>query len=45
VAFAERNESAGPDVKERHAKIGPWAMENDFVAPALGRVGDPSAKR
>jgi transposase len=42
---AERNESAGPDVKELHAKIGQLAMENDFLAAALGRVGDPSAKR
>lgn len=42
---AERNESAGPDVKELHVKIGQLAMENDFLATALGRVGDPSAKR
>ncbi len=42
---AERNESAGPDVKELHAKIGQLAMANDFLAAALGRVGDPSAKR
>jgi transposase len=42
---AERNESVGPDVKELHAKIGQLAMENDFLAAALGRVGDASAKR
>jgi transposase-like protein len=42
---AERNESAGPDVKELHAKIGQLAMENDFLVAALGRVGDTSAKR
>jgi len=42
---AERSESAGPDVKELHAKIGQLAMENDFLVAALGRVGDPSAKR
>jgi transposase-like protein len=42
---AERNESAGPDVKELHAKIGQLAMENDFLVAALGHVGDPSAKR
>ena len=42
---AERSESAGPDVKELHAKIGQLAMENDFLAAALGRVGDTSAKR
>ena len=42
---AERSESVGPDVKELHAKIGQLAMENDFLAAALGRVGDASAKR
>jgi transposase len=42
---AERNESAGVEVKELHAKIGQLAMENDFLAAALGRVGDASAKR
>ena len=42
---AERTEAAGPDVKELHAKIGQLAMENDFLAAALGRVGDASAKR
>ncbi len=42
---AERSESAGPDVKALHAKIGQLAMENDFLAAALGRVGDASAKR
>ena len=42
---AERGESAGPNVKELHAKIGQLAMENDFLATALGRIGDASAKR
>ena len=42
---AERSESAGPDVKELHAKIGQLAMENDFLAAALGRIGDASARR
>ena len=42
---AERSESTGPDVKEWHAKIGQLAMENDFLAAALGRVGDASARR
>ena len=42
---AERSKSTGPDVKELHAKIGQLAMENDFLATALGRVGDASAKR
>jgi len=35
----------GPDVKELHAKIGQLSMENDFLAGALGRIGDASAKR
>jgi transposase len=34
-----------PDIKERHAKIGQQALEIDFLAGALGRSGDPSAKR
>jgi transposase-like protein len=34
-----------PDVKELHAKIGQQALEIDFLAGALGRIGDPSAKR
>ena len=42
---AERRETTGPDVKELHAKIGRLAMENDFLAAALGRNGDASAKR
>jgi len=42
---AERTESAGPRVKELHAKSGRLAMENDFLASALGRIGDASAKR
>ena len=36
---------AGPDVKTLHAKIGQLALENDFLAGALGRIGDASAKR
>ncbi len=40
---AERE--AGPDVKALHAKIGQLAMENDFLAGALGRLPDASAKR
>jgi transposase len=39
----ESNE--GTDVKDLHAKIGQLSMENDFLERALGRVGDPSAKR
>lgn len=37
------NEQAA--IKELHAKIGKLSMENDFLAGALGRVGDPSVKR
>jgi len=40
----ERN-AATPDVKALHAKIGQLAMENDFLAGALGRIPDASAKR
>jgi transposase len=36
---------AGPDLKTLHAKIGQLALENDFLAGALGRIGDASAKR
>ena len=42
---AERAETTGPDVKELHAKIGQQAMEIDFLAGALGRIDDASAKR
>ena len=37
--------SSQPEVKELHAKIGQQALEIDFLAGALGRIGDPSAKR
>ena len=44
--FAKGKQDAeGPDVKELHAKIGQLAIENDFLAVALGRMGEPSAKR
>lgn len=36
---AERNQAASPDVKGLHAKIGQLAIENDFLAAALGRMG------
>jgi len=42
---AERKAVNGPSVKDLHAKIGQLAMENDFLAGALGRIGDASAKR
>ena len=42
---AERSGSSGPEVKELHAKIGQLAMENDFLAGALGRISGASARR
>jgi transposase-like protein len=42
---SERSEVVGPSIQELHAKIGQLAMENDFLAGALGRIGDASAKR
>jgi len=44
VTAAERK-AAAPDVKGLHAKIGQLAMENDFLAGALGRIPEASAKR
>ena len=41
-------ESTAPptvDLKELHAKIGQLALENDFLAGALGKAGLTSAKR
>ena len=35
----------GPDIKSLRAKIGQLALENDFLAGALGRIGDASVKR
>ena len=42
---AEQKAANGPSVKDLHAKIGQLAMENDFLAGALGRIDDASAKR
>jgi hypothetical protein len=42
---AERRESQGPSVKDMQAKIGQLALENDFLAGALGRVDGASAKK
>ena len=44
-ASATDKREQGPDIKSLHAKIGQLALENDFLAGALGRVGDPSVKR
>ena len=45
ASTAERSETVGPSVKELHAKIGQWVMENDVLAGAPGRSGEASAKR
>jgi len=44
-AMSAETQSAMPDLKDLHAKIGQQALEIDFLAGALGRVGDASAKR
>jgi transposase len=36
--FDKEKKSKEPDIKEPHAKIGQLAMENDFLAVALGRI-------
>jgi transposase-like protein len=41
----DRKIEPGPNVKDLHAKIGQLSMENDFLSVALGRIGEPSAKR
>jgi transposase-like protein len=43
--FDKGKPSREPNIKELHAKIGQLAMENDFLSVALGRIGDPSAKK
>jgi len=45
VFCSERKADPGPTVKDMQAKIGQLALENDFLAVALGRIGDVSAKR
>ena len=45
VFFKDRKTEDGPNVKELHAKIGQLAMENDFLAVALGRIAVPSARK
>ena len=44
-ATAAERRDTGPDIKTLHAKIGQLALENDFLAVALGRIDDASAKR
>jgi len=45
VFSKDRQPDQGPDINNLHAKIGQLSMENDFLANALGRIGDASAKR
>ena len=46
IVFSAESTSAPPvDLKELHAKIGQLALENDFLAGALGKAGLSSAKR
>ena len=42
---AAEKQAATADLKDRHAKIGQEALGIDFLAGALGRIGDVSAKR
>ena len=35
----------GPDLKDLQAKIGQLALENDFLAKALGRIDGQSVRR
>jgi hypothetical protein len=39
-ATASEKQAATPDLKDLHAKIGQQALEIDFLAVALGRIGD-----
>lgn len=41
----EKRDNSGPSVKDMQAKIGQLALENDFLAVALGRIGGASAKK
>jgi transposase len=43
MTAADRKSVSGPSVKELHAKIGQLAMENDFLAGALGRIDTKAA--
>ena len=45
VFSKDRQPDQGPDINNLHAKIGQLSMENDFLANALGRIGDASVKR
>jgi transposase len=41
----KRENTTGPSVKDMQAKIGQQALEIDFLAVALGRFDDASAKK
>ena len=41
----KRENSVGPSVKDMQEKIGQLALENDFLAGALGRIDGASAKK
>lgn len=41
----KREEASGPTMKDMQAKIGQLALENDFLAVALGRIDGASAKK
>jgi transposase-like protein len=45
VFGADTTSAPAVDLKELHAKIGRLALENDFLAGALDKVGLSSAKR
>jgi transposase len=45
VFAREKKAEVGPTVKDMQAKIGQLTLENDFLAGALGRGSDASAKR
>jgi transposase len=45
VFSKDKKTTEGPSVKELHTKIGQLAMENDFLSVALGRIGEPSARK
>ena len=45
VFSKDKKMEEGPSVKELHAKIGQLAMENDFLAVALGRIDGSRAKK
>jgi len=41
----DKKPEEGTSVKDLHAKISQLSMENDFLSSALGRIGEPGAKR